>query len=340
MAQLYYTAFTVNSAQVPSTQTNFPMLILPTDTRFKTTGSGGHVANSNGYDIRPYSDSALTSALTYQLVPGTYNSSTGFFEMWVNVASLANGSIVYLGYGDTGITTDGSSSSTFDASYGLVYHMADNAASTTVVDAKGSNNGTAGANTSTLTTSGQIDGAFSLASSGGGQAVVSNSNINDSGSWTLEAWINQTTTNAFSAWLGANIGGGNTIFFGTDATHFYMLGGGVGGATSQNIPSTGTWFHGALTYASNTLTFYYNGASVFTAGSGTGNTTAFPLSIVNSNDAPTTAKMDEVRFSTTNRSANWITTEYNNQSAPGTFYAIGTEQSAGGTINSGLLNFF
>jgi hypothetical protein len=35
--------------------------------------------------------------------------------------------------------------------------------------------------------------------------------------------------------------------------------------------------------------------------------------------------LDEVRVSTLERTANWVATEYNNQSSPGTFIAIGTE---------------
>ena len=35
--------------------------------------------------------------------------------------------------------------------------------------------------------------------------------------------------------------------------------------------------------------------------------------------------LDEVRLSTSLRSAAWITTEYNNQSSPGTFITMGNE---------------
>jgi hypothetical protein len=35
--------------------------------------------------------------------------------------------------------------------------------------------------------------------------------------------------------------------------------------------------------------------------------------------------MDEVRVSDVARSADWIATEYNNQSSPGTFCALGSE---------------
>jgi hypothetical protein len=37
--------------------------------------------------------------------------------------------------------------------------------------------------------------------------------------------------------------------------------------------------------------------------------------------------LDEVRVSNIARSAGWISTEYRNQSAPGTFYTVGAEQN-------------
>jgi hypothetical protein len=45
--------------------------------------------------------------------------------------------------------------------------------------------------------------------------------------------------------------------------------------------------------------------------------------------------IDEVRLSTTIRSADWIKTEYNNQKNPNSFYAVGSEQSVG-TVNKGF----
>src|SRR5204862_4069024 len=41
--------------------------------------------------------------------------------------------------------------------------------------------------------------------------------------------------------------------------------------------------------------------------------------------------LDEVRLSSSTRSATWITTEYNNQSSPGTFITIGSESCATAT---------
>src|SRR5262249_19814306 len=143
--------FTIAAAQVPSQQTSFPAVINPTASRFKTTG--GHVTSPSGYDIRPFSDAALTQALTYQLVPGTYNSSTGTFEMWVQCTAV-NGGIIYLAYGDATITTDGSGNP-FDSDFKRVYHLADGS-TLSATDTTGTQNGTFVGSPTAGT--GQIDG--------------------------------------------------------------------------------------------------------------------------------------------------------------------------------------
>src|SRR5215468_208172 len=72
----YYTDFSVDFNKVPNTdQSNFAVLINTTDNRFKTTGNGGHVQDPNGFDLRPYSDTGLTTSYTYQLE--FYSASTG-----------------------------------------------------------------------------------------------------------------------------------------------------------------------------------------------------------------------------------------------------------------------
>ena len=45
---------------------------------------------------------------------------------------------------------------------------------------------------------------------------------------------------------------------------------------------------------------------------------------------PFNGAMDEVRYSKTNRSADWTLTEFRNQSVPGTFLTSGIQESIGG----------
>src|SRR5262245_63432538 len=82
---------TIDHTKVPnSDQTDFTVLVEVSDNRFRTVANGGHVRSGAGYDIRPHSNSSCSSAMGFELENGTYNSSTGFFRMWVKVASVSH----------------------------------------------------------------------------------------------------------------------------------------------------------------------------------------------------------------------------------------------------------
>src|SRR5258708_29104783 len=93
------------------------------------------------------------------------------------------------------------------------------------------------------------------------------------------------------------------------------------------------WHHVAATWDSsaNTLTGYYDGALTGTVADSFWPTNFSHVQIgggFNSNRY-WVGQVDEVRMSTVNRSADWVATEYNNQSSPATFYSIGLENAAG-----------
>src|SRR5262249_28215252 len=124
MAFRYKTPFTIASSQVPSTQTNMPVLVAPSNSRFKTVANGGHVASKYGYDIRPFSDPELKTPLYYEMVYGNYDASVGTFEMWVNVPTVQDGTTIWLGYGDPSLTVDGTDCiNLWDNTYGRVMHF-------------------------------------------------------------------------------------------------------------------------------------------------------------------------------------------------------------------------
>src|SRR5436309_373931 len=102
----YYKSITINSLQVPSTQTGFPAL-----TPFLGGDSdiAAHHLNANGYDVCPFASDKSTH-LTYELVPGSWNAGTGAFEMHMNITAQ-NAAVVYIAYADGSINADASSAS-------------------------------------------------------------------------------------------------------------------------------------------------------------------------------------------------------------------------------------
>lgn len=152
MAFSYYKKITIQAGQVPSSQSNFPAIapFLAGDTDIKAH------ARSDGFDIRPFSDSGLTVALPFELV--WYDPATGAFEMWILITA-AVGLNVYIGYGNSSITTDGSSASTWPSKYKLVHHFGSPTALSVADSSQGANVAT---NSAVVAAAGKLGGAGSF----------------------------------------------------------------------------------------------------------------------------------------------------------------------------------
>jgi concanavalin A-like lectin/glucanase superfamily protein len=368
MSFSYYSPIPVDHTKVPSTQTNFTVLIKVTDARFKVTGSGGHVQNSSGFDIRPYSDTGLTSALTYELE--NYVSTTGEIEMWVKIASLSStvDTPIYLAYGDAALNTDGSSTGAWDSSFVVVYHLK---------EATGSNPADSTANALALTQTaspvqgaGQIDG--SLAFNGTTQWLTRTNpallNFDVANAFSASFWAKPNAftgtreflvckilgTSPFNGWCFSMDGYGNTNTTGilgidlVSSTSGSLL---VNTSAATNMHD-GNWHLYHYTYdGSNTpagCAIYEDGVSkalFTTTNTLTGSITStanFKISGNNANVVPYGGSLDEIRVSSVVRTQNWITTEWNNQSSPGTFSILGSETAtaSGGVIPPAGTFFF
>ncbi len=336
MAFGYYSAISINAAQVPSTQTDFPVLVNVTDARFKTVGNSGHVQNSSGFDIRPYTDSTLSTAITgYELE--FYDGTNGILVMWVKVASLSSSTTPFvIAYGDSGITTDGSSTTTWSNSFLTVCHLKDGT-TLDVTSSTGSNNGT---NHGATATAGKIDGAGSFVSVSS-QYVDFGSGMNPI-AITMSAWAKGTTfpnayNNVISKNATGNVGaclllvkstGKLACAVNTNTTTLSYDG------TGSNTLSAGTFYYLTFVYDSSSGLIGYVNASVdgtVAANADINNTGASIVSDIGQDPINAgrfwNGLIDEARYSSVVRSPNWITTEYNNQSAPGTFETLGTEVS-------------
>ncbi len=103
------------------------------------------------------------------------------------------------------------------------------------------------------------------------------------------------------------------------------------------------WTYAAVTFnvTGNTAQLYANGVatgSAATIGSYTDpdGQSQVGISYNNISVGRFQGALDEVRVSKSIRSADWITTEYNNQSATSTFYTIGSESQITSIIGNSL----
>ena len=184
---------TIDHTKVPSTQSNFTVLVSVTDPALKTVANGGHVANANGYDIGFYADSGGTIKLKWEVEK--YDGTTGNLIAWVKIPSVSSSTdtVFYLMYGDSAINTDQSDPpNTWDSNFKGVWHMADSAANTTIRESTVTGaNGTNNANTSSKTATGQIGKALSYnGSTDGSFAAI---NLSATNIVTLSFWMKWTT---------------------------------------------------------------------------------------------------------------------------------------------------
>ena len=353
MAFSFKASITIDHTKVQSTdQTDFPILVSGTYAGaagvpdLRVTGSGGRVQNSNGYDIYFYSDSALTTRLPAEREK--YVSTTGEIVFWVKKTVLtATDVVIYIAYGDSGISTDPNSDATYgktsvwDSNYKAVWHLPDGS-SLSGADSTSNARTMTGVNSPTAGV-GTVDGA--------GVFNGSNQYMNTS-AFSLSA---SPSVASFSAWTKTSSDLNNvrnTIFSTTPnntaanwsielspqsppGTRNYSVNviypGVFQFATPVNsYPTGGGWHHISFSRngAGTSAIIYIDGVSQTVTSADTNGWTdsseAKNIGARTSNQY-FNGSLDEIRYSNSVRSADWVKTEYNSQSSPSTFYTMGVE---------------
>lgn len=335
-AYSYKRTVTVDHTKVADALTDFPVLVSVTDATLKTVANGGHVQNASGHDIGFFSDSALTTPLLWEVE--YYDGATGTLIAWVKIPALSDSvdTVIYLAYGDASISTfQSTASSVWSNGFQGVYHLADGT-TLTVADSTTNANGT---NTGVTATTGQVDGAGAF---DGSSYVATDQKATSA--LTLSAWIKVGTISTrrdiytiddFTEgqwWFATRrtSDGDATFSLGSNATsyqHATSVGSVIAADTWQYV--VGTWDKSS---ESGIIRLYIDGAEPSYAAQQT-RTTDLPAVTVTSSYIGRKVRsgnqwlgaLDEVRIATLKRSTGWVTTEYANQSAPGSFLTLGSE---------------
>lgn len=348
----YAKQITIQSSQVSGTanHSNFPVLISVTDANLRTTANGGHVTNSNGYDIIFTSSDCMTQ-LNHQVE--SYNPATGLYIAWVRVPvlSISANTVIQMYYGNSSVTTSTSSTGTWDTGYRGVWHFNNSVLDNTSNASNLTDHSTANLAAGKIGAGRDLDNSTNVVSSAAGQYLgLSNGFFAGMTNFSFEGWVNQDRSD--TNWERIfDFGQGTVVNFflcpstGTvspSETRARITNNNAAneqGPVSGNITNTGAWVHWAvvLNNATSTMTLYKNGAVLATA-NGTVTLTPQNLEASTTNyfgrsqyaaDHYIDAKFDEFRISSVARPAGWITTSYNNQNTPSSFYTIGTEVTAG-----------
>ena len=319
---------TIQSSQVPANQVNFPVLVTGTFSYLKTVANGGSVTNSSGFDVIFSSTTATDGSGKLPFEVQSYNATTGAVTYWVKVPAISSSSntVIYLLYGNSAVTTDQSNKTgVWDSNFKLVWHM-NQASGAQIIDSTSNNN-------NSLTNSGtQVAGQFDHATqfiSGSSQSASLAGLWASNNNFTFSTWINVPNTTNYGVGLEAR----TSAFVGallytliTSGKAEFFISSTSSGVDSVGVAADGTWHYIAGTYDGATQKIYLDN---------TVNTKAQSDNLINwgttwyvaeDSTSPThgfySSSNQELRVSNIPRTANWLLTEYNNQSNPGTFYTI------------------
>ena len=338
----YSGTITVAHNQVANTdQTNFPVLISGIYPDLAGIANGGKVTNANGYDIIFTSDADGFNKLNFERESYSANGQVVF---WVQVPNLSHtaDTVIYAFYGNSSITADQSDKSAWDSNFLGVWHLDGNPAGAAPQERDSSPVGHDLTAIGSWTAANGIPGEI-------GNAIYSTTNSGFAASTSL----GPTTSMTLGAWIKINYAGFPTILGQFDGSNFaagYLfqvngatnnlrlkLSAGNNGGTDQTtfdatagIVNDGNWHYIAATYdnATGSVALYVDGAAVpyhantgITAFHGSLAST-YGLSLIPFRDYYyQNGIVDEARISGIARSADWIATEYSNESNPSSFYS-------------------
>ncbi len=331
---------TINTLQVPTAQSNFPFLLNEiNNTDFKTDN-----LQTGGEDIRFADLNKIEFDVEVERVVN--DSVKGDVVAWTNITSITDGFQFYVYYGKPSASFPSPASrQAVWSNYSAVYHMNQTiGGSFSTKDSTGNNDGTP-QGTPNFQAIGQINGDINF--DGAGDLIImpdDDSLEPRTGAFSVSAWLKSSASSSGIIVAKQNRSG----FFNGWALR--MIGQKVEwdmeddtGVNRITIISTltspvDTFEHAALTYdglgVNTGLELYRNGVPQTATRGGSGGPvddvqTVAPASIASAFDTAVRfpGDVDEVRISKDEKSADFLKTEFNNQSSPSTFYTIGPIQS-------------
>jgi hypothetical protein len=335
---------------------NFPVLFSGTYSYLATVANGGLVTNASGFDIIFTSDSGGSNLLNWEIE--TYAQTTGVVNFWIRVPTLSTSvdTVIYMFYGNSAISTfqGGAVGSAWSSIFKGVWHYPNGASLTALDSTSNARNGTI---TGATATAGNIDGGANFAGGASTNNIVVPQNvvINNTVPFTASVWFNLVASDgtARRIWDKADQTAParhSILFISNNTIHFQANAWSVQvGEWSVPIPSTGAFHYLTVTYLYAATTdlpiIYVDGVpqilTPVTAPLGVVSAENSNLYIGNRNltDRSFNGVLDEFHWINAITSQDWITAEYNNQSAPGDFYSISGQTFATvGKNNIGLNN--
>ncbi len=351
---LYRKSFVIDHTKVSGgvDLVNFPVLISLTDADLKYSSHGGKVGKTDGTDILVTASNGSTK-LDHEIE--YYASSTGQLILWVRVPTLlaASDTTLYLYYGNAAATDQQNKNGVWNSNYKGVWHLGEgySTASNFYKDSTSNNkDGTlTDANSNSVSMTGKIGNAFDFSADADYIDTGIISALASSTTGTLSAWMYRSAVGDSAGfgmigksdmWGRFNLNWQNDGNIYNQAENFSL---GSGSSYPSYAANVSGWHHVVMAYDGgqsglNRLQVYFDGVlqtlssgniDPATALPGSHNLSAFRFG-ADTNDGVDRfwgGAIDEGRVAANTLSAGWVATEYNNQSSPSAFYAVGSEES-------------
>ncbi|MHA2402659.1 MAG: LamG-like jellyroll fold domain-containing protein, partial [Candidatus Kariarchaeaceae archaeon] len=319
--------------------TDFPLLISIIDSDLKTR------AQADGRDIAFFD--SLGNQLDHEIekYDPDYSGSEAELLAWIKSdLSSTSDTIITMKYGDSSIANQWNPTGVWSNGYNNIWHLKEDPSTQQIDDSTTSNDGTSvGSMTSGDQVAGQIGGSLDF----DGSNDLINFGVINTNAWsamTVSAWVYKYDTGddrIFSIAPSTFVNDSRITIAATSDRFFTRIGtDGSGGSLSTTVAASGsftpnTWQHVTATWdsSSSQIVLYVDGApaiSVAKGGTSIRDHSAQEAVIANVNLAENRyyyGIIDEVRLSTSARSADWVATEYSNQNNPSGFYSVGSEFS-------------
>lgn len=333
---------------------DFPFYFQITDPDLRSISNGGNVQNVQGFDIL-FTLPDCSTLLPFQIE--NYDPANGSLIAWIRipVLSASLNTQVFMYYGNASVSSDPSSTSTWNSNYEGVWHMNNNPSNSTLIDYSGNGvNGTSfGGMTSSDLVSGKLGNAIDFDGSNDYFALANKfyTNQGEIPQVTVSAWINTSFSNSSwsSNWSILDFDRSeyfNMFIHGDGRLGFATRAGAINDsyAGSAGDLNDGNWHYVVGVYTGTNKLLYIDGTLALTVNNphngvalGTGanrfgfigdgsEATSFNG---NRNNRYYDGMYDEIRFLSTVVTADWIGTEYTNQNNPSSFYVLTEEQLAG-----------
>ena len=344
----YRRLITINSAQIPGDLTNYPMLVSFTDSNLinKTQSDGGDIIfiEENG------------NRLDHEIEK--FDSTTGELVAWVRIPQLEGDydTTLYMYYGNQTVDNQQRPEDVWDDGFAMVQHLKEDPTGGATPDGNpeafdstdNNNNGnTNGSMTSADFYNGKIGKSYNFDGSDDYVRIVDSSSLKPSTAISISAWVNVDATADWGkiiskdyygtgSWSSPYVTYALSSSYSSDGRPYLDVT--VGGQNYKQIATSslnpGTWYYVVGTWDGSNMRIYINGQAENGTTALAGQIGSYPATsdIAIGSRSPYASgerqdgKLDEVRISNSARSANWITTEYNNQNSPSTFISLGQEE--------------